>query len=157
MSFRKSVSAIAIASAVLLGTTGCGFAHQVESLKMYTPSDGSQINLGDVKARNFVYLVGSTKNLLVGSLINSGLSDATVKISYLDASGKTVTQSFDLASDAKVDLGYNGQPGIAMDLEAAPGSMISIYLETATAGSNELLVPALNGDLAEWAEIVNSL
>lgn len=157
MSFRKSVSAIAIASALLLGTTGCGFTQQVESLKMYTPSDGSQIDLGDLKARNFVYLVGSTKNLLVGSLINSGLTAATVKISYLDASGKTVTQSYELASDEKVDLGYNGQPGIAMDLEAAPGSMISIYVETATSGSTELLVPALNGDLAEWAEIVNSL
>lgn len=157
MSFRKSVSAIAIASALLLGTTGCGFLGPVESLQQYAPSDGSQINLGDVKARNFVYLVGSTKNLLVGSLVNSGLADATIKISYVDASGKTVSQSFDLAAGQKLDLGYNDQPGIAMDLQAVPGSMINIYLETAEAGSNELLVPALNGDLAEWSEIVNSL
>ena len=157
MSFRKSVSAIAIASALLLGTTGCGFLGTVESLQQYTPSDGSQINLGDVKARNFVYLVGSTKNLLVGSLVNSGLTDATVKINYVDASGKTISQSFDLAAGQKLDLGYNDQPGIAMDVQAVAGSMISVYLETAESGSNELLVPALNGDKAEWSEIVNSL
>lgn len=157
MSFRKSVSAIAIASALLLGTTGCGFLGPVESLRQYAPSDGSQITLGDVKALNFVYLVGSTKNLLVGSLVNSGLNDATVKISYVDASGKTISQNFELASDQKLDLGYNDQPGIAMDVQAVPGSMIKIFVETADSGSNELLVPALNGDLAEWSEIVNKL
>ena len=71
--------------------------------------------------------------------------------------GKTVSQSFEIAAGEKIDLGYNEQPGIAMDQVAVPGSMVSIYLETAGSGSNELLVPALNGDLAEWSEIVNAL
>jgi hypothetical protein len=56
MNTRTITSALGLSVAVLLGTTGCSLSGDVASMQQYTPSDGSQIDIGNVKLRNFIYL-----------------------------------------------------------------------------------------------------
>ena len=84
MAIRK-YAAVAIAAALVFGTAGCTFTSPVATRQAYSPSDGGQVNLETVKARNFIYLSNGTQAALFGSLVNSGLQDAEVHLQYTDA------------------------------------------------------------------------
>lgn len=158
MSIRK-VATIALAAAITLGTAGCTFVSPIASLDVYAPSEGSQVDLGDVKVRNVSFLTdGDKKNVLVGAFVNSGLETASVTLQYEDAQlAETKTYSFQLKPKESLDLGTQYAAALPMVLAGEPGALTSIFIGVNGETPQELRIPVLDGTLAEYKAILDSI
>ena len=156
LSIRK-FAAVAIALASVLATTGCNLASPVATHIVYPPADGSQADLNIVKARNLVYLTNGTAAALAGSLVNSGLTDATVTIAYTDAAvNEKKSLSISVPAGKKVDLGYNGADFANIALGGKPGEIVTI--ELSDGGSPVAVnVPVLDGSFDFYQPLVGRL
>jgi hypothetical protein len=149
-----AMSALMLASAAL---TGCSMTGNIASLEPYAPSDGVQVDVQAVKVRNLILIQGdSGKAVLIGSFVNSSDEDALASLQTRDANGDPVRVEFNVSADSKFDIGYNGTDPIALQLDAMPGQMHSVYV---SAGSDpvELLVPVVDGSLEEYRSYADSL
>ena len=156
MKFKRFIAVLAItASAVAL--SGCSLSRYTASLDPYAPSDGVQLDIQNLKARNLMLIQGASGNaILIGSFVNSGTSNVTANLQTKDLNGEEIRLSFEVAAGKKFDLGYNGTEGVILKLDAVPGSMHSVYL----AGDSdpvEILVPVMDGSLEEYRQYSESL
>jgi hypothetical protein len=157
MAIRK-FAAVAIAATLVFGTAGCTFTSPVATRQAYSPSDGGQVDLETVKARNFIYLSNGTQAALFGSLVNSGLQDAEVHLQYTDATlNEKKDVHFVVKAGKKLDIGYNGEAALGIDLNKTPGSIVSIFVGQDSATGKEIRVPVLDGTLSEYAPLVATL
>lgn len=156
MNLRKIIT-IAVISSSLVALSGCSLTRNVESLQPYAPSDGTQLNLENVKARNFLIVKGSSNAaLLIGSLVSA--TDGTVTVQTLNAEGNQVEFSISVTAGMKSDIGYNGTEGFrfALPAEEIAGKMYSVYLNDGS-GPQELLVPIVDGTLEEYRPFAEKL
>lgn len=157
MAIRK-IAAVSIAAALMLGTSGCNFMSPVASRLEYAPSDGTQIDLQNVKARNFIYVAGEEFGGLFGTLVNPSMETQTVRIQYTDATlNEKKSVSVNLLPGSSLDIGYNGTAPLLMDLGSAPGKIVSIYLNEGAESGRALNVPVLDGTLAEYKVLEEAL
>jgi hypothetical protein len=128
-------------------------------LDPYSPSDGQQIDLESVKARNFIYLVGeSGRGFLVGSLVSTSTSDLKVKLQYVDPNTDERTDYiFDVPAGSKLDFGYNGNPAVELPVVETPGQTAKFFLLESDSISGTLQVPVLDGTLAEYRMLLEQL
>lgn len=141
----------------LLALTGCSLNSEVESLRPYAPSDGVQADVDSLKSRNVMFIRNDNgRAVLIGSFINSSQSELMASIETFDADGNAVKFDFSIAPGAKYDLGYNGNPGIVLNIEEIAGSMRNIFL-TADGDPFGKLVPVLDGTLEEYRSFVEDL
>lgn len=153
----KKIMTVAILSGSLIALSGCSLNHNVESLRPYAPSDGTQLNLESVKARNFLIVKGSSNQaMLIGSLIAA--ADTQVSVQTTDAQGAKVEFKLSVMADQKSDIGYNGTQGFRFTLpaEVISGGMHSVYLNDGS-GPLELLVPVVDGTLLEYKPYADQL
>lgn len=158
MNTRKLVSAVAIASALALGTTGCSLTHNVESLREYTPSDGSQVSIGALKLRNFIILsdtADADSSYLIGSLVNSGDTDQTVALTRLDG---TLAQEIVVPAGASISFGDKGvSNALTITKGFAPGGLEDLFVKTdATSAAQSFAVPVLEGMPEQYAQFFNN-
>jgi hypothetical protein len=158
MNIRKFAT-VAIAASIMLGTTGCTFMNPVASRIDYAPSDGTQVNLESVDARNFIYLNDRNGHAaLFGSLVNRGLETASVKLQYADAgSGEKKEAVYTLLPQQKLDFGYNGASALDFNLGGKPGQTVTVFVVAGTETGKAMNVPVLDGTLAEYSELVKQL
>lgn len=158
MLVRRITIALA-ATAMTLSLSACSLTGNVASLNPYSPSDGQQIDLESVKARNLIYLVGeSGRGFLIGSLVSSGTADLEVKLQYVDPATEARTDYFiDVPAGAKVDFGYNGNPAIELPVVEKPGQTAKFYLVESESISGLIQVPVLDGTLAEYQMLLEQL
>jgi len=150
----KKIVALSTVMIASIALSGCSLSRDVASLDMYTPSDGVQVDLETLKVRNAMFIAGSSGNvILIGSFVNSGMENVTATIQTTDGNGEEVRLSFEVPAGQKVDLGYNGQDGVVMALDVLPGSMYPIFVSGAS-DPVEMLVPVMNGALAEYRPFV---
>lgn len=142
MNTRKLVSAVAVTAALLLGTTGCSLTHDVESLKAYTPSDGSQLNVGDLKFRNFIILSkgeATGQSLLIGSVVNSGEEDIVFGFTRENDNGSVEDQIFNVKAGQTLAFGNSGiESARLLKTGFNPGSRTTLFLWV---GENKSAVP----------------
>lgn len=156
MAIRK-YAAIAIAASVMLGTAGCTFISPIATRVEYTPTDGTQGDLGNVKLRNFAYLTNGTASALAGVIANSGLTSETVTISYTDATVNEQKQvSVTVPAGQTLSLGYNGAEALNIDLGGKAGDVVLINA-SAGANSRELRVPVLDGKFEYYKPIIERI
>lgn len=158
MLFRRlALSLVLVATA--LGTSACSLSDNVASLQPYAPSDGQQLTLESVKARNFIYLVSdSGAGYLIGSLVNSSPNDGIVKIQYENRETKEKSEYFfEIASGQKLDFGYNGNPALSVPVIERPGQTAQFYILESDTVSGGLRVPVLDGTLAEYRMLLEQL
>ena len=158
MNNRKLATAI-IAASLLLGTTGCTFMNPIASRIEYAPSDGAQVSLSSVDARNFIYLSdGNGHAALFGSLVNRGLSSTSVKLQYTDAASSEKKEAFyTLLPSQKLDFGYNGTSALNFDLGGKPGQTVTVFVVAGTETGKAMSVPVLDGTLSEYSELVKQI
>jgi hypothetical protein len=139
-----------------MALTGCSFAPPA-TLIPYAPSDGTQIDVSDLRARNFLIIKGDAqRSMLIGSVVNTVDRDKEFTIQLFDADGNRITERFAVSPLGKTDIGYNDNPGIIIDIDVRPGQYYSIFFGQGV-DNQELLVPVLDGTLAEYREIYESL
>jgi hypothetical protein len=158
MNIRKFAT-VAVAASLLLGTAGCTFMNPIASRIDYAPSDGTQVNLDTVDARNFIYLSdGNGHAALFGSLVNRGLESTSVKLQYTDAASKETKDAFyTLLPAQKLDFGYNGTSALNFDLGGKPGQTVTVWVSADSKTGKSMNVPVLDGTLAEYSELVKQI
>ncbi|MFM6966662.1 MAG: hypothetical protein ACKOWI_04810, partial [Rhodoluna sp.] len=155
MNIRKFAS-VAVAASLLLGTAGCTFMNPIASRIDYAPSDGTQVSLNTVDARNFIYLSdGQGHAALFGSLVNRDLASVSVKLQYTDAKSNEKKDAFyTLLPSQKLDFGYNGTSPLNFDLGGKPGQTVTVWVSAGSETGKSMNVPVLDGTLAEYSELV---
>ena len=158
MLVRRIANALA-ATAMTLSLSAFSLTGNVASLDPYSPSDGQQLDLDSVKARNLIYLVGeSGRGFLIGSLVSTATSDVNVKLQYVDPETDERTDYFfDVPAGAKVDFGYNGSPAVELPVVERPGQTARFYLIESENISGLIQVPVLDGTLAEYRMLLEQL
>ena len=152
MNVRKVTSAVAISAALLLGTTGCSLSSNVDSMQAYAPSDGSQMDLANVKLRNFIYLSDGTSGKLIGSVVNNNSTDVTVQFEYIDFDIRTKTDPITVSSGETLGLGSGSDTeGLAVTIWGKPGQNIDIWVSIDGATGERFVVPVLDGTLEQYA------
>jgi hypothetical protein len=179
---RKFVAALAVSTALVLGTAGCSLTHNIESLKAYAPSDGAEATVDGVKALNVIYLTetfvpkdswaGTEVGGIIGSFVNTTDKPVQIRLQFSEdaanatdvmAAQKREWVSEAIAPGAKYDLGYNENAALsAILLDAkgglvSPGSLVSVWFAVNDGAGVELRVPALDGSLEQYAPLVAGL
>ena len=158
MNIRK-IATVAIAASLMLGTSGCTFVSPIASRIEYAPSDGSQVTLKHVDARNFIYLSDGEGHFgLFGSLVNRGVTSTSVKLQYTDATTSEKKEAFfTLLPSQKLDFGYNGASALNYDLGGKPGQVVTVFVVAEGEAGQGMNVPVLDGTLPEYAELYKGL
>ncbi|MEN9753151.1 MAG: hypothetical protein RL670_842 [Actinomycetota bacterium] len=153
--FNRKLAALALSATVLLGTSACSFSSNIPTLQMYAPSEGVDADTTNVALRNFIYLSNGTNSELIGSAVNTTNKVVKFSLTFETEAAKTVVD-FELAAGEKLDIGYNGNPGIALPANGKPGDIepISVTEGSETVNMN---VPILDGSLPQYAELVKTL
>ena len=155
----RRITVILAATAMTLSLSACSLSGNVASLDPYSPSDGQQIDLESVKARNLIYLVSdSGRGFLIGSLVSTGTKDLKVKLQYVDpATDERTDYFFDVPAGSKVDFGYNGNPAVELPIIETPGQTAKFFLTESESISGIIQVPVLDGTLAEYRMLLEQL
>ncbi|MEN9961933.1 MAG: hypothetical protein RIS66_346 [Actinomycetota bacterium] len=158
MNIRK-IATVAVAASLMLGTTGCTFVSPIASRIEYAPSDGSQVTLKHVDARNFIFLSDGAGHFgLFGSLVNRDLTSTSVKLQFTDATtGEKMEAFFTLLPSQKLDFGYNGASALNFDLGGKPGQVATVFVVAEGEAGQAMNVPVLDGTLPEYAELYKSI
>ncbi len=149
----RAVASVAVAALVLLGTTACNFVAPQVTMQPYSPSDGTETTVGDVKVLNAILLTedGEAANLLA-SVVNGSDSRVQLKVQY-ESGAEKVDKRFTVGGGEHQSIGT--ADGLAITLEnidAKPGDLFPIYLQYGNADGKQLLVPVLDGTLPEYSE-----
>lgn len=137
-----------LATALAIGTTGCTFITQQATLIPYSPSDGIEANLGDVKLRNVIALMsddGLSASLLI-TIINDGDVTAFVRMQTVSTSGEQVDFLRPVPSNSVVSFGntVDEEQLIVPMPDAIAGGLLPVYVQQGTVPGTEMLVPALS-------------
>lgn len=154
MKTKKLVAAIA-AVVTTFTLAGCSLSREVASLDPYAPSDGVQVDLTELKARNVLFVSDAEGNsVLIGSFVNATDGTVSAQLETLDSNGEVVITDITISPEGKFDLGYNGTEGKRLFLTEQPGSMHPVYIR-AGGDPTEILVPILDGTLEEYRPFID--
>jgi hypothetical protein len=149
----RAVASVAVAALVLLGTTACNFIAPQVTMKPYSPSDGTGTTVGDVKVLNAIVLTedGEQANLLA-SVVNDSTSRVQLKLQYESGADK-VDKRFTIGAGESQSIGTADGLDITLEnIDAKPGDLFPVYLQYGNVEGKQLLVPVLDGTLAEYSE-----
>lgn len=152
----KKITALFAAAAVALSLAGCSLSREVASLDPYAPSDGVQVDKGQLKVRNVMFIVGEDGNaVLIGSFVNQAEEAISGVLETMDSNGEVVVTEFSVPAESKFDLGYNGTEGKRLYLTEIPGSMHPVFVRIAGNDPIEMPTPILDGALEEYRPFID--
>lgn len=155
--FRRAFLVATIGLLTVLGTSACNMLSPVASLKVYSPSDGTNGDLGFVKARNIIYFTdGEGHGALYGAFANSSSNTQDFALKLEGGANGAIYRQYLVKGYQVLNFGYQNQPALKVALKGKPGDLTTILLYTDT-GSVRLNVPILDGTLPQYQDIVNSL
>lgn len=157
MLIRRAILGSAIALTAVFSTAACSMISPVASLDYYAPSDGSQADVGRLKARNLIYFTNDEGNSgFFGAFANSGSTPVTFAIKFSNASGKTEYREFTVAAYEVLNFGYQKTKPLQIALPGKPGDMVNVlvYTETDQASIN---VPIMDATLPQYTDLVAGL
>ena len=151
---RSRATSLLLAGLVVAGLTGCTFGATQATRLDYDPSDGIGAEVGNVQVRNALLVTedGETAALAV-NLINSGDENVQLTVSWEAEAGR-VDRSVSLRAGSTQSLGADASPIVLSGVEAPPGSLFPVFFQYGDNEGQELMVPVLDGSLAEYADLV---
>lgn len=151
----RVATSISLVLLVLLGTTACNFIAPQATTVQYDPSDGVSADVGDVKVLNVLLLTEDGEEAsLVASIVNTGTERVQIKLQYESGAGK-VDKKFTVGAGETQSLGSDGGMTIILDdINAMPGAMFPVFVQYGNATGKQLLVPVLDGSLAEYQDLL---
>ncbi|GIG23997.1 hypothetical protein [Cellulomonas denverensis] len=143
----SAVAAVALAAAL----SGCSVTNQITSQMEYDASDGVGAALGDISAENLVLIAAAADQpgALQGALSNRGDQATVVELTVGDDSA-----TLRIPAGETVLLGGTEGEEVILVTPDAPGATTELTLSTATAGTETLPVPVLDGTLPEYTDLV---
>ncbi len=158
---RRIASSIALAAAITLGATGCGFAVPQATTDPYAPSDGIDVSVAGVEVRNLMLIADEkSENFnVVFTGVNTGTTPLDLRITFVSKSG-----SAEASADFTVEPGSTlfgepegDNPPVFVSLpDLAAGATINAFLQVPGGADVEREVPVLDGTLLEYRSFVLS-
>jgi len=154
---RRAILGSVIALTAVLTTTGCNFTSPVASFNYYAPSDGSQADIGRLKARNLIYFTDNQGHTgFYGAFANSGSSAITFAIKFKNAAGASQYREFSVGAYKVLNFGYQGTKPLKIDLAGKPGDLVNIVVYSETDESS-INVPIMDATLPQYTDLVAGL
>ena len=154
----RLVASVALAGALLLGTTGCTLGAVTGTLVHYQPSDGVAANVGDVKVRNLIGLSDNGEDVsLVMTIINSGTSAAAVDFQYEDSSGTKSTITVTVPGSSSLHVGGTGDEdtrAVLRDAGVVIGGLVNVYVQYGSNQGQQVKVPVLDGATEAYSTLL---
>lgn len=148
----RFVSTIAAVAVSVLAVTGCTFVTPIATQKPYDPSDGVGADIGDLGLRNVLLIANDSREAtLVMTVVNNSDDDIVLNLQYGDAGART-TEALPLAGgQTRTRVGDDdGTTIIVSDPTMSLGALFPIYAEYGNVPGEVILVPVLDGTLAEY-------
>lgn len=140
----RALAATAVASALLLGTAGCGVVVETATLKHYEPSDGVSANVGDLAIRNLLVITNDVGDAsLVGTIVNDGSS---LEFVTLEVRGTATLTAESGAYPGITTFGAaTGNPVILNGVGVVAGEYVDVYVQYGGHEGQLVHVPVLDG------------
>jgi len=153
---RRFFQPLALALAVVAGSTGCTLSAEIATMKDYDPSDGVGVTMGDLALRNILLITNDegTANLVM-TVVNSGGTDQTLNVQFENGTERT-TASLDIpGAPARTRVGDDPAEGILVQGEQiVNGGLFPLYFEYGDVPGELVFVPVLDGTLPEYELLV---
>jgi len=152
-----TLARVAAVAAVAIALSACSAINPITTQKEYQASDGVHVTLSDDAEAINLLVVTTAKDapaVLTGSIHNGGSDDLTVTLSIDGVISANVTVS----PDTSVKLGVGeGEQLVQGTSPAAPGGLAAVWIGTEELGATQTEVPIVDGTLAPYNEIVDSI
>jgi hypothetical protein len=158
---RRIASSIALAAAITLGATGCGFVVPQATTEPYAPSDGIDVSVAGTEVRNLMLIADeSGENFnVVFTGVNTGTEAVDLRIAFVSEDG-SAKASADFTLEPGSTLFGDPEGTVAPVLISLPdviaGSTVTAFLQVPGGADVEREVPVLDGTLAEYRTFVIS-
>ena len=154
---RRAILVTTVGLLTVLGTSACNMLSPVATFKVYSPSEGTQGDLGPIKARNIMYLTdGNGHGAFFGAIANSSSNTADFALKIEGGTSGSVYRQYLLGGYQVLNFGAQNQPPLKVAVKGKPGDITTVLLYTDT-GSVRLNVPILDGTLPQYTDLVNAL
>ena len=152
----RALTAAAVATAVLLGTAGCGVFVETATLKPYSAGDGVNATVGSIGLRNMLLITDeSGDGSLIGTIVNDSGAAAhlTFELRGATALSETIASEPGLTLLGIKDVSATIFPGA----ELTAGQYATIYVQYGSADGVEVTVPVLDGTNPVYAPYTPTL
>jgi hypothetical protein len=153
----RLAASIALAAALLVGTSACTLVSVNGTLVEYQPSDGAGASVGDIQVRNVLGLSEDGKDVaLVLSLVNEGQKSQTVTLQYENADGKKVDTAFVVPAGEALEIGHSADDQFVLrGVDVIVGSRIDVHFSLGGGGAAKTVqVPVLDGTQVEYSDLL---
>lgn len=153
---RSFFAPLALAAAVITGTTGCTLNAEIATMKEYDPSDGVGADMGDLALRNILLISNDRGEAnLVMTVVNSGGENIVLNLQF-DSGTERTTQSLRIDGfPVRTRIGDDPSEGVVVSgPELVLGGLFPIYFEYGDVPGELIFVPVLDGTLAEYELLV---
>ena len=153
---RRLFAPLALAFSLVLGTTGCTLNAEIATMKDYDPSDGVGTEVGELALRNIMLIINSAGDAnLVMTVVNTGGEDISLRVQYTDGARQANETLGIPGIPALTRIGDDPAEGIVLSgSEVVPGGLAPIYFQYADNPGELVMVPVLDGTLAEYELLV---
>lgn len=147
----RVAASIALAAALMLGTTGCTFSANVATQKPYNPSDGVGAQVGELSIRNALLIGDDPDELnLVMTVVSGADSDRRVTVQW-QGDGERMSEQIFVAANGRTSFGGPEQEQVRVTGSGASiGGLVPVFFAYPGAEGVEVLVPVLDGSLPEY-------
>lgn len=151
----RIAASVVLAVGILLGTSGCNLFDAQATLQHYDPSDGVSASVGGIDVLNALLISedGETANL-VATVINADDQAHRLGIQYESSTG-TITDFLTVDGNSTQIVGVDTVVTLS-GLNAPVGSLFPVFFQYGQETGVDVLLPVLNGDLAEYSQFVPS-
>ena len=139
----RALTVVALASALLVGTAGCGLFVPTATQKEYSAGDGLNIVVGDLKFRNVLIITDASGDAsLIATIVNP-----TTNVQYVTAEfrGDTAIDVTLVANEGLTKIGLaDGNPIVVSGLGLKAGQYLDVYFQYGGQDGATLAVPVLD-------------
>ena len=152
----RHAASIALAGALLLGTSGCTLFAIQGTLVHYEPSDGVGTSVGDLKFRNIIGLSADGKDVaLVFTVINTSDKAEKVTVQFTDGDGDKQDATFTVQGHKALGIGAKGEDDLVLrGADVTVGGLLAVYLQYGDEPGQQVLVPVLDGSTAAYTDLL---
>jgi hypothetical protein len=145
----RTGASIAATFALAAGLSACSFAFP-QTQEPYEASDGVSVMVGDIRVLNAIVFTedGEDGNFFAAA-VNTGDSDVDLTLQYL-SDGEKVDVEIEVPAGETVRLGGEDGQVFLPGIDAAPGSLLSIYFQYGDRPGKQIDVPVLDTALESY-------
>jgi len=153
---RRFFAPLALAAAVITGSTGCTLGAQIATMKQYDPSDGVGADLGQLALRNILLITNDRGEAnLVMTVVNNSGEDISLNVQYDDGSRRQTSALSIPAFPERSRIGDSPAEGILVSAASlVNGGLFPLYFEYGAVPGELVFVPVLDGSLPEYELLV---